>query len=46
MIAFNAVHNFFWAVARRHNRVYLTDNGGSTCNYVHNGDLRGTKYTL
>lgn len=26
--------------------VYLTDNGGSTCNYGNNGDLRGTKYTL
>ncbi|UNK71270.1 sulfatase-like hydrolase/transferase [Microbacterium sp. H1-D42] len=26
--------------------VYLTDNGGSQCNYGDNGDLRGTKYTL
>ncbi|MBS1675628.1 MAG: sulfatase-like hydrolase/transferase [Actinobacteria bacterium] len=26
--------------------VYLTDNGGSRCNYGDNGDLRGTKYTL
>ncbi|SEB65244.1 Arylsulfatase A [Paramicrobacterium humi] len=26
--------------------VYLTDNGGSTCNYGDNGKLRGTKYTL
>nr|WP_244972621.1 sulfatase-like hydrolase/transferase [Microbacterium fandaimingii] len=26
--------------------VYLTDNGGSTCNYGDNGELRGTKYTL
>lgn len=26
--------------------VYLTDNGGSTCNYGDNGPLDGTKYTL
>jgi len=26
--------------------VYLTDNGGSTCNYADNTPLRGTKYTL
>lgn len=26
--------------------VYLTDNGGSTCNYGDNGPLTGTKYTL
>lgn len=26
--------------------VYLTDNGGSQCNYGDNGALRGTKYTL
>lgn len=26
--------------------VYLTDNGGSQCNYGDNGELRGTKYTL
>ncbi len=26
--------------------VYLTDNGGSTCNYADNGGLAGTKYTL
>ncbi|QPZ38029.1 sulfatase family protein [Paramicrobacterium chengjingii] len=26
--------------------VYLTDNGGSTCNYGDNGELRGTKYTV
>lgn len=26
--------------------IYLTDNGGSTCNYGDNGALRGTKYTL
>ncbi|WP_309128204.1 sulfatase-like hydrolase/transferase [Microbacterium sp.] len=26
--------------------VYLTDNGGSQCNYGDNGGLRGTKYTL
>ncbi|SIN88626.1 sulfatase family protein [Agromyces cerinus] len=26
--------------------VYLTDNGGSRCNFGDNGDLRGTKYTL
>ena len=26
--------------------VYLTDNGGSTCNYGDNGQLAGTKYTL
>src|SRR5690606_18645944 len=26
--------------------VYLTDNGGSTCNYGDNGPLSGTKYTL
>ncbi len=26
--------------------VYLTDNGGSPCNYGDNGVLRGTKYTL
>jgi arylsulfatase A-like enzyme len=26
--------------------VYLTDNGGSTCNYGDNGPLAGTKYTL
>jgi arylsulfatase A-like enzyme len=26
--------------------VYLTDNGGSTCNYADNGELAGTKYTL
>jgi arylsulfatase A-like enzyme len=26
--------------------VYLTDNGGSTCNYGDNGELAGTKYTL
>ncbi|MGF2949873.1 sulfatase family protein [Microbacterium alcoholitolerans] len=26
--------------------VYLTDNGGSRCNYGDNGELRGTKYTL
>jgi arylsulfatase A-like enzyme len=26
--------------------VYLTDNGGSTCNYGNNGHLAGTKYTL
>lgn len=26
--------------------VYLTDNGGSHCNYGDNGALRGTKYTL
>lgn len=26
--------------------VYLTDNGGSTCNFADNAPLRGTKYTL
>ena len=26
--------------------VYLTDNGGSTCNFASNAPLRGTKYTL
>ena len=26
--------------------LYLTDNGGSTCNYGDNAPLRGTKYTL
>lgn len=26
--------------------VYLTDNGGSQCNYGDNGELRGSKYTL
>lgn len=26
--------------------IYLTDNGGSTCNYGMNTPLRGTKYTL
>jgi len=26
--------------------VYLTDNGGSTCNFADNYPLRGTKYTL
>ena len=26
--------------------VYLTDNGGSTCNYGDNAPLKGTKYTL
>lgn len=26
--------------------VYLTDNGGSTCNYGNNAPLSGTKYTL
>lgn len=26
--------------------IYLTDNGGSTCNYGDNAPLRGTKYTL
>ncbi|POH60247.1 sulfatase family protein [Arthrobacter glacialis] len=26
--------------------IYLTDNGGSTCNYGVNAPLRGTKYTL
>lgn len=26
--------------------VYLTDNGGSTCNFAANTPLRGTKYTL
>ena len=26
--------------------VYLTDNGGSTCNYADNTPLTGTKYTL
>ncbi|GAA1709462.1 sulfatase-like hydrolase/transferase [Isoptericola hypogeus] len=26
--------------------VYLTDNGGSTCNYGNNAPLTGTKYTL
>lgn len=26
--------------------VYLTDNGGSTCNFADNTPLRGTKYTL
>ncbi|WP_157630251.1 sulfatase [Kribbella catacumbae] len=26
--------------------VYLTDNGGSTCNYADNTPLNGTKYTL
>lgn len=26
--------------------VYLTDNGGSACNFGDNGELRGTKYTL
>ena len=26
--------------------VYLTDNGGSTCNYGSNGPLSGSKYTL
>ncbi|MDO5729512.1 MAG: sulfatase-like hydrolase/transferase [Actinomycetaceae bacterium] len=26
--------------------VYLTDNGGSTCNYGDNAPLRGTKYSL
>ncbi|MCK8478344.1 sulfatase family protein [Microbacterium aurugineum] len=26
--------------------VYLTDNGGSQCNYGDNGALRGTKYTV
>lgn len=26
--------------------VYLTDNGGSTCNFASNDPLRGTKYTL
>ncbi|MFV0430067.1 MAG: sulfatase [Arachnia sp.] len=26
--------------------IYLTDNGGSTCNYGSNAPLRGTKYTL
>jgi len=26
--------------------IYLTDNGGSTCNFADNTPLRGTKYTL